>query len=92
MADLALERRMLIDATRKDARGDKIFRVLPWYYVVYEGNHAAVGGLEPVSVNVTGETINSRPDDIQVRGIQFVNEGELYNQMLTGGDVGLTTG
>ena len=92
MADLALERRMLIDDTRRDARGDKVFKVLPWQSVIYtNGANEKIAGLEPVSANVSGVVLDNGTD-MQIRGIEFVNEGTLFTRNSTAGHTSIPTG
>ena len=88
MSDLAVERRMLIDDTRKDSDGNKIFRVLPWQIVTYDNtgiNNSPISGLEPVSVNVSGVVVDNRTD-LEITGIDFIEEGTLFSQTNTGGE------
>lgn len=95
MADLALERRMLIDDTRIDDRGEKVLKVLPWQYVVYaNGLH----GLEPVDyapmrdVASSGNIIAFNHKEKEVRGIEFIDEGTMFRKLSTAGEVGLPIG
>jgi len=75
MADLATSRTMIIDDSRKDASGAKIFDVLPWEAVTYNiGLGKQLHGLEPISI--VGTATQDNGTDHEVRGIEFVNGGQ----------------
>lgn len=91
MADLAHERRMLVDNTAKKAGGEPVFRVLPWQYVRYRNGSGWTAGLEPVSIPVGGFS-NVPNTERQVTGIDFVSEGRMLSLFNIAGHVGFPTG
>jgi hypothetical protein len=93
MADLALERKMIIDDSRSDARGEQILTVLPWQYVVYDGGGSVgkIAGLEPVDYTTFLDAARD-PGEKQIRGMQSVSADSLFTIHGVAGHVSVPTG
>lgn len=91
--DLALQRRLLLDNSRKNSRGQTILRPLYWYSVVYSTGSSTVAGLEPVDYTTMpndkdGDISAANDREKEITGFEFSERDRLTSTTFSGGDVG----